>query len=175
MKGKDKWFIFNTLVWMGACSVAIICVDSYSGVEVVMIATPYIASSLVAWLVFITMTRFSSIITAIHQRPRWFSDLELPAYYDTDRNRFQVQFTRVTIVLYVIVAGVLTQYCYNQMLDPNTFAERVGIVGGILSIMKRIQVTLGKFLLHAMLRRRASYLHSSSTTAIDSSSNGVIV
>ena len=120
-------------------------------------------SLVLSWVSCIVMYKHKSFVTVRHSRPSYFSDLMLPGdIIVNDSDKFQKRFTCINICLYTLTVAIVSNYGFNQYIQkhPDSFATRIGTLGGVLALLKRIQIILGNLLLKLMLIRKNNFVSS---------------
>lgn len=96
---------------------------------------------------YIIVNVFKCIIPWLHSKPIYFDDLEdhmNPQY----RDRFQQWFTRILQIMTSLICIALVWY-YTQRYESTSLSalELLGVLGGFLSLMSKVEDYTGSFLL----------------------------
>ncbi len=95
------------------------------------------------------LLNFPSIVRRVHSRPLYYNDLEDDKYVDPAiRQRFQYLFIFILqITLTVIISGLIYYYYDKMHVSKLTSIEMIGVLGGFVSLLLKIEHAIGKLAL----------------------------
>lgn len=98
--------------------------------------------------------RFPSLVELLHRRAFSIEDLDED---DDDshaeslrRARLRAAFRHILILTSSICLGVLVDFALMRRRDDMSTVEFLGVIGGLLSLMKRVHMWTGRFLLQTL-------------------------
>ena len=110
--------------------------------------------------VYIILLNFPNVVRRMHSRPLYYGDLEDERFVSPNvRKRFQYVFIFISQVSLSLISSALVFYYYNRFHHTNlSNMEVLGVVGGFVSFLSKIENIVGKFTLGCMnmLKKRDS-------------------
>lgn len=101
---------------------------------------------------YVFLINFPVVIQMSHTRPLSFQDLEDPKYVNPAiRKRFQITFIIMLQVFgAIMITGMVNYYLYRYQQSSLSRFEILGVTGGFISLLSKIQRLAGNFLLSVL-------------------------
>ncbi len=112
---------------------------------------------------YIVLINFPQIVKRVHARPLYYCDLEDARFVDPlIRKRFQFIFIIISQINLSLIMSVLIFYYYDRLHNTElSRMEIVGVIGGFVALLSKIENIIGKFTLTVMNFIKTSDRHKS--------------
>ena len=118
------------------------------------------------------LLNFPNIVRFVHSRPLYYGDLEDDKYVNpSDRHRFQSIFIVILQITLTLIISGLIYYYYSYMHISNlSTIEKIGVLGGFISLLLKIENVVGKFALSCLNLWK---IHNASTSESNNEERGL--
>lgn len=125
--------------------------------------TPYYIIPVSGIATYIVLINFPQIVKRVHARPLYYGDLEDARFVDPlIRKRFQFIFIIISQINLSLIMSVLIFYYYDRLHNTElSRMEIVGVIGGFVALLSKIENIIGKLTLTLMNFIKTSDRHKS--------------